>query len=400
MPTSGRAVAGCGSANPHAHARSTTKQVPHVDTINPMVVPGPLGWEHLPPQRSRRWLWLLLPLVLVFLVLPGMQAITVPYFAIAPGSATPVNGLISAPKDKVFPPKGRVLLATVSLGRATALEAVQHWVGLAPNTDLVPEEQILGKTPPKRFNQENLQLMDDSKENAIEAALTRLGLKVGEEGKGALVLEVLPGKPGEGHLRPGDAIIAIDATPTTLLRNATEVLQSRKPGDQVDLTVVAPDGVTRHERLTLAAADDGRAIIGVTLRTKDRRPVLPFDVKIDSGAIGGPSAGLAFTLGLLDELSPGELTGGRKVAVTGTIDVDGKVGEVGGVPQKTEAVKRAGAKYFLVPPAELAAARSHAGPHLVVLPVSTLDEALGTLACVGGDVAPFGNVPKRTCGDK
>ncbi|MGH9163958.1 MAG: S16 family serine protease, partial [Acidimicrobiales bacterium] len=121
------------------------------------------------------------------------------------------------------------------------------------------------------------------------------------------------------------------------------------------------------------------------LRTRERDFDLPFAVHIDSGAIGGPSAGLAFTLGLLDALTAGELTGGRRVAVTGTIELDGGVGDVGGVAQKTAAVRRAGAEYFLVPPAEFDEAVAHAGGQLQVRRVASLDEALDALAKLGGD---------------
>ena len=102
---------------------------------------------------------------------------------------------------------------------------------------------------------------------------------------------------------------------------------------------------------------------------------------------------LAFTLELIDSLTPGELTGGRKVAVTGTIDQDGNVGPVGGVAQKTAAVKSAGAKYFLVPPDEYATAKAHAGRNLQVIKVANLEDALDVLGSLGGDVAALGPPP-------
>ena len=111
---------------------------------------------------------------------------------------------------------------------------------------------------------------------------------------------------------------------------------------------------------------------------------LPFTVKINADNIGGPSAGLAFTLAIIDSLSGGELTGGRIVAATGTIDPDGSVGDVGGVAQKTVAVERAGATLFLVPDQELAVARSKATSSLTVLGVSSLQQALDDLARHGG----------------
>jgi PDZ domain-containing protein len=113
--------------------------------------------------------------------------------------------------------------------------------------------------------------------------------------------------------------------------------------------------------------------------------VYPFDVTIDVGAIGGPSAGLALTLGLLDVLSAGNLTGGYRIAATGTINLDGTVGDVGGVAQKAVAVRKAGAQVFFVPPDELKDALSQAGS-MKVMPVATLQQALNDLRALGGHI--------------
>lgn len=110
----------------------------------------------------------------------------------------------------------------------------------------------------------------------------------------------------------------------------------------------------------------------------------PVDVTIDTAYIGGPSAGLAMTLGVMDALSKVSITGGSKVAATGTIDPEGQVGPVGGVPEKTIAVESAGATLFLVPPANYGEAKSAASPGLKVVAVSTLDQALAAIRAVGG----------------
>lgn len=119
-----------------------------------------------------------------------------------------------------------------------------------------------------------------------------------------------------------------------------------------------------------------------------RRISLPFEVDINTGSIGGPSAGLAFTLSLIDRLTPGELTGGRDVAVTGTINLDGSVGPIGGLAQKASAVDQRGIDVFLVPSAQseadIAAARA-AAPGLNIVTVATVFEAIDALAAAGGD---------------
>jgi PDZ domain-containing protein len=118
--------------------------------------------------------------------------------------------------------------------------------------------------------------------------------------------------------------------------------------------------------------------------TKDLQLDFPVDVTIDPGTVSGPSAGLAFTLTIIDELTPGSLTGDQKVAVTGTIDLEGNVGEVGGVPQKTAAAVDAGAELMLVPRAEVRQARERAGDGLTVVGVDTIDDALRALRRHGG----------------
>jgi PDZ domain-containing protein len=130
------------------------------------------------------------------------------------------------------------------------------------------------------------------------------------------------------------------------------------------------------------------AFLGVSVRTA-YQVTYGHDVEIDSGQVGGPSAGLAFTLGAIDLLTPGDLTGGTEVTATGTIRPDGSVGAIGGVQQKAAAVRRAGVKLFLVPseqtPEELARARKLAGDEVDIVPVATLDEALHALSTRGGE---------------
>ncbi|MEY3055126.1 MAG: hypothetical protein RL550_1649, partial [Actinomycetota bacterium] len=134
-------------------------------------------------------------------------------------------------------------------------------------------------------------------------------------------------------------------------------------------------------------SEPGRVIIGFNPR--DTRTVqLPVEIDIDTDSIGGPSAGLAFTLALIDALTPGELSPPGGVAVTGTMSGDGEVGPIGALVQKAVAVRRSGAELFLVPSAQsvndLAAARSAAGPGVEIVPVATLEEAVAALAARGG----------------
>jgi PDZ domain-containing protein len=145
----------------------------------------------------------------------------------------------------------------------------------------------------------------------------------------------------------------------------------------------------------LAKGDQGQALLGVRMTTQFK---MPFGIDIDSGNVEGPSAGLAYSLALLDELTPGELTGGRKVAATGELAPDGKVGAIGGIAQKVVAVERAGAKLFLVPRDNYAEAKKHAGNGLEVRAVDTFDDALAVLGSFDGSNALALAQPGRGAG--
>jgi len=367
-----------------------------VDTIDQMVVPPPPGWD---TSETSNWRWLRwgAPAFVVVLLLLGSMQVSLPYYALAPGDARQVNDLISVPKDRAFPPRGEVLLSTVSLSRVNALQALFGW--LDADVDVLPEDQILGTTPRDRFTEQNIQEMDTSKQLAAVVALRRLGYTVAEQGKGALVVQVEKDAPAFGRVIQGDVITGIDGRPASLSQEVVQAIRLHKPGESVRLDVLGVKGGTRVEEVVLGTRPEGaEGYLGVVLRTKEQKFDYPFDVVIDSGTIGGPSAGLAFTIGVLDTLTAGELTGGRKVAATGTIEIDGQVGDVGGVVQKTAAVRAAGASVFLVPPGEYEDARRHAGPKLKVVKVASLDDAITALARLGGDVSALGAAPAGTPG--
>ncbi len=359
-----------------------------MNTIEPMVVPSPLGWEPVKPPPRHRFLGLVIALLLLFGFTTVGFNLDLPYYTLAPGSARPVSPLIKASGTEVYPPKGEVLLTTISLQQVHPFEAAVGW--LRSDVDVLPEAQILPpKTSDQEYRQLNFQVMDESKQNAIVVALRKLGFVVPEKGEGALIEKVLPQFPAQGRLQVGEVIVAVDTKPVHLVPDATAVISSHQPGETVTLTVTQPDGSERRDVAVPLASDpeqQGRTVLGVFLRSFKRDFTLPFPVDIQSGNIGGPSAGLAFTLGVIDSLTAGELTGGRKVAVTGTIELDGRVGDVGGVAQKTAAVRASGAEVFIVPAGEYETAKARAGNKLLVIKVTTLQEALDALHGLGGQI--------------
>jgi PDZ domain-containing protein len=227
-------------------------------------------------------------------------------------------------------------------------------------------------------------------------AFRQVGVPVVEHDVGAVVYVVLTRSPAWGHVQVGDVVRAVDATSVTNASGLVAAIRSHRPGDVVTLTLGSvTDPAKSHEVRVRLGADPERPGVGFLGVIAFTQPSygLPERVSIFDDGIGGPSAGLAFTLGLIDDLVGGDLTGGKVVAATGTIRPDGTVGAVGGVPQKTVAVARAGASVFLVPASEAPSAKRVAPRTLRVVPVDDLRQALAVLASLGGHLGAAASGP-------
>lgn len=350
-------------------------------------------------RRRRRWpfvLGALLILVVVFLVVAAR--VTVSYYALVPGDAMPVSSLITLPKDKAHEIHGRLLLTDVGVNNVTLLEQILYNLNLDSNSDttLVPSGELTLNLPLSEFNGQGTVDMEESELTAEAVALRQLGYSVPERDVGVTVYVIDPGSPAWRALEIGDVITSLDGIPTPNPQALQSAVRAHKPGDTVTLQVGSIAAPTPGHPVTLRLSstvennvkvpfigigDPSVPLAGLGTQAAYQ---LPFSVSINSDQIGGPSAGLAWTLGIIDSLSGGELTGGKVVAATGTIHPDGTVGDVGGVEQKTVAVERAGASVFFVPPQELGTALSKATPHLEVFAVSSVQQALGDLEKLGG----------------
>lgn len=328
-----------------------------------------------------------------------------PYYELLPGQAQGVAGLITVPKDQAHPLTGRMLLTDVEVDSMKYIQFIPAFFD--SNADVVPAAELTGNLPVSQFNAEGTVDMEESQLTAGAVALRQLGYPVPEHDAGVTVYVVDPHGPAaaQNALHVGDVVTAIDGVPTPNTAQLQSVLDTHHPGETVTLqvgTVMHPTSV-KTVRLRLGSISENgtvKPLIGIGdpasgiagLGTQGAYD-MPFPVSINSDNIGGPSAGLAFTLGIIDTLVGGDLTGGHVVAATGTIDPDGSVGDVGGVAQKTVAVERAGATLFLVPPQELAVARSKANSHLKVEAVSTIGQALADLAKIGGHLGAAAKGP-------
>lgn len=298
---------------------------------------------------------------------------------------------IVLPAGKGHALSGRLLMVDVLVGPTTAWQYLLSRLGLldvfSRAAELVPASQVLGGAPASQFQCQDTEEMAGAQSAAPVAALRTLGYDIPAHYDGSLVVVVQPHGPAErAGVRCGDSVVAFAGTRTPTADALIRAVESHHPGDTVSITVRR--NATEHTyRVTLGkrpgAPKDGFLGIGTSDNPKYD---LPFPVDIRVGNIGGPSAGLAMTLAILDGLSGGHLTGGHTVAVTGTIAPSGAVGPVGGVAQKTVAVQRAGATLFLVPATEVATARKEARPGMKVEGVTSLREAIADLKAIGGTI--------------
>lgn len=379
-------------------------------------------WQE-PLRPAVGWLWLAVAVILIADGYAWLNTGAHGYYMFSPGTAPTITASsacrspqpggdlvlpdgfpcarLDVPAGKAHMINGRLLMVDVYVGPATPFDYLLGKIGLldtvTEGAQLIPRAAVLGATPQSQLACQDTQQMQGATSSAAVVAIRRLGYKVTENDLGAQLYQVQPGTPAAAAgLKCADIITALDGTPVHTADQLVADLQSHKPGDTVSITVSRQDssGANRTVQLTARLegtpalpqqkADPSKPFLGIVAQT-DTTFTFPFNVNIEVGDIGGPSAGLALTLGLLDVLSSGQLTGGHRVAATGTISVDGSVGDVGGVAQKAVAVRRAGAQVFFVPPQELAAARSKAGP-MKVYAVSSLEQALAILQSLGGRI--------------
>lgn len=413
---------------------------------------GPLGdvavmtdstsWlDGLPaPRRRRRRRLVLVGAVVVIVALLAAGFLVArsrarDYYLLSPGTApllTPnadcqarTTGSIDlslsngSPCARLVVPSGRdhgiggaLYMVDVLEGPATATDYILSRFHLLKTfhdgSQLLPASSVLGNTPANQLPCQDAQQMVQATEDAPVAALRHLGYDVNEQDHGAQIDLVMPGLPAAAAgLACNDVITSVDGRPVHTVGDVEARLGTATPGTAVAIGVQSagrggqPTTRTVHTRLVSQPPEPGvppnpnKGFLGIELQTRATY-VLPFHVTINVGDIGGPSAGLALSLGLVDVLSNGRLTGGQRVAATGTIDSLGHVGAIGGLAQKAVAVRRAGARIFFVPasnpPADIKAARDEAGGKLRIEPVSTLAQAVGILGSLGGVVpSPSGH---------
>jgi Lon-like protease len=333
---------------------------------------------------SRRTVTLLVAAIGVVAAALVAALVPVPYVILSPGPTlntlgkTPGGPLISVTGHRTYPTSGHLNLVTVSfLGGPgdgfNVFTAIRAW--LTPHTAVVPEQELFpsGQSEQQVVQQDTAQ-MASSQQTAQAAALCTLGIRFTTLDT---VTQTEKSLPAAGVLRAGDTITAVDGTPLSCTQDTGTLVRAHPPGSVVTLTVLR-QGTVRHVRLKTASFQ-GHSVIGVLVQESYR---FPFSIKIKVGDIGGPSAGMMFALGIVDKLTPANLTGGRFVAGTGEISANGAVSAIGGIQQKMAGARAAGATVFLTPAANCADTRGAVPAGLRLIKVATLRQAINDLTAL------------------
>ncbi|MFG1998922.1 PDZ domain-containing protein [Spirillospora sp. NPDC048911] len=333
---------------------------------------------------SRRAATLTLTSVLVLVFALVGSFMPVPYVALMPGPTSNTLGtndkgqeLVRIEGRQTYPDSGHLNFTTVTYrggpgARIDLFTALRGWVD--GDVAIVPEETIFPKKQSQQeVDEENTRQMRDSQQSAEAAALNQLKIPIATQ---VLVDSVQKGKPADGKLKPGDEVIAVDGTKMASVAQVTALMAKRKPGAEVVLTIKRNNAEQKVELTTVALPKDGRAVVGIALGDQYK---FPFKVDISVGDIGGPSAGLMFSLAIVDKLTPGPLTGGKFIAGTGTITPEGQVGPIGGIQQKMIAARQAGATIFLTPKDNCSDAVAGRPDGLRLVRADTLDGAIKSL---------------------
>jgi PDZ domain-containing protein len=341
---------------------------------------------------SHRLVTLVIAGACVLAALVVASVVSVPYVALTPGPTFNTLGksvnalgkpqsanLIEISGRKTYPTTGHLNMVTISYtgGPGTAFNifsALRAW--LTPHDAVVPESEIYspGQTQQQVVQQDTQQMLG-SQEDATAAALCYLNIKFTTINS---ISSTVKGTPAYGVLQPGDDITAVDGTPVNCRNNVVNMIQDRKPGGRVTLTI---DRKGATKTITLATKNvNGQPVVGLELDPQSYR--FPFTVKINLADIGGPSAGLMFTLGIINKITTDNLTGGRFIAGTGEIAPNGEIAPIGGIQQKMAGARSAGATIFLTPAANCSNTTGAVPAGLRLVKVTSLANAVSELQAI------------------
>jgi len=300
--------------------------------------------------------------------------VELPYLAYSAGPVSDAADLVVAEGVEVYPPDGELLMLTVVSQDVNIFEAII--AGIDPNIDLVRRQAVRrADESDEEYRNRVLQQMDDSNFRSISVALDYLEIEMITTD--IVINEIVEGVPAESVLQPGDSIKAINGSSVMQFADIAPLLEGTTVGEVLVMTIGRGDEILEVE-VVLAEREDepGAAMIGVILGELTESP---FPLRIESGNVGGPSAGMMHTLAIIDSLTPGELTNGLVIAGTGTIRIDGTVGPIGGIRQKVVGAEAAGATHILVPEGNYESALTAESISIDIVAIGSIEDAINFL---------------------
>lgn len=329
------------------------------------------------PRSARAKTLLVLAIVCVVAFIASLM-IRVPYVILRPGDAPNTLGEIRGKKvltisgTKTYPTSGGLHFTTVALyggpgNRPSALEYLA--AKMSDEAQIFPESMFFAPSDTReKVKQQNTQDMTNSQTAAEVVAARQAGFSVPEKIEIASVME---STDAAKYVKKGDYITAVNGAAIKDSPTLAAQMNKVKPGGTVTLAVTRA-GKPMTFRLKTKNVD-GRAIMGLGLNP---HATMPFTVKVNVGEVGGPSAGLMFTLAIYDEVTPGPLTGGKNIAGTGEMAATGEVGPIGGIREKVIGAKKSGATAFLAPADNCDDLKGHVPEGISAYRVSTIGDAI------------------------
>ena len=297
--------------------------------------------------------------------------VELPCLAYSAGPVSDAADLVVAEGVELYPPDGELLMLTVVSQDVNIFEAII--AGVDPTIDLIRKQAVRREgESDEEYRNRSLQQMDDSNFRSISVALGYLEIEMITTD--IVINEIVEGVPANSVLQLGDSIKAINGLPVKEFADLAVLVEDAEIGDVLLMTVVRGEEVLDVDVVLVEREDvPGLAMIGVSLGVLTESP---FPLRIESGDVGGPSAGMMHTIAIIDSLTPGELTNGLVIAGTGTIRIDGTVGPIGGIRQKVVGAEAAGATHILVPEANYESALTAESTSIEIVPIGSIEDAI------------------------
>ena len=320
--------------------------------------------------------------LVLFISISTLSLVKTDYYFMSPGP--PYQWDIEYGNIDNYEFEGNLFQLTVRRDQANAL--IYIWSLVNDSYDLYPREVILpdGVTP-KELSEISIQNMRTSENVAIAVALENVGYEISSKGDGVAVVGILDDSPVKDKLKKGDLLNSINNKNISSATEFISTLRTYSIGETVSIGLLREiDGnkktLTIETTLIEHVEYEGEPMVGFLATTVNERFDFPFEIDIKTGNVGGPSAGLMMALNVYNNLIPEDLTNSMIVAGTGTIEIDGSVGPVGGIKQKVIAAKKAGAELILVPVANFEEAKIFETEETAIVAVDSFSEALSVIS--------------------